>query len=383
MKRIIYSPKVYAFVKTDTGIYDLTPYITDCSINRKINAVSSASVTFRNPDRIFTNGENGPIFHPMDPIVIFMKRLKDRPVQIFTGYCDRTPYFQLKPGPATIEASCTLKRLLYTYWDPGLPFVAKVLSQRGWSLTAPDGGIALQNLGTATDPDNTTDGNPNATENRTNAVPEITDGSIGALLFDVLLYIGNWDPSTIYIENIPKGIYDTAKSLLVANNEAQDEVEAILKYLIGQSSFGSGDPSGGLANGPLGEKVADFAGENPGVILQGRVSYFDDGITASGVSAASNAGVALNLVPGTDSSGWNNEVTQQWMTWAREGRPMMVKVTSQGKSATMPIIDVGPNESTNRAIDITVTGVYKMGFRNLSEFKTDAQGTVEFLGRRN
>jgi hypothetical protein len=261
--------------------------------------------------------------------------------------------------------------------------VAKVLSQRGWSLTAPDGGIALQNLGTATDPDNTTDGNPNATENRTNAVPEITDGSIGALLFDVLLYIGNWDPSTIYIENIPKGIYDTAKSLLVANNEAQDEVEAILKYLIGQSSFGSGDPSGGLANGPLGEKVADFAGENPGVILQGRVSYFDDGITASGVSAASNAGVALNLVPGTDSSGWNNEVTQQWMTWAREGRPMMVKVTSQGKSATMPIIDVGPNESTNRAIDITVTGVYKMGFRNLSEFKTDAQGTVEFLGRRN
>ena len=381
MKRIVYSPKVYAFVKADTGIYDLTPYILDCSVTRKINQVSSATVTFRNPNRMFTNGENGPLFHPMDPIVIFMSRLKDRPVQLFTGYCDRTPYFQLKPGSATIQASCTLKRLLYTYWDPGLPFVARVLAQRGWSMTRPDGGINLSMMGTATNPDNDGGGNSNNNEGSANEVPQITDGSIGALLFDVLLYIGNWTPDSIYIEKIPEGLYDTAKNLIEMINDEESEVEALLKYLIGENGFGAGDPSG-LANGPLGEEIQDFAGENPGVILKGRVSYFGGEGTAGGYHASTDAGVALNLVPGSED-GWNNDVTQQWMTWAREGRPMMVRVNTQGKSAVMPIIDVGPAGWTNRAIDITEPGVFKMGFRNLGEFKTDEQGTIQFLGRRN
>lgn len=244
MKRVVYSPKVYVFVKADSGIYDLTDHVIDCSVSRKINQISTASVTFRNPKKQFTNGENGAVFHPMDPIVIFMKRLDGRPVQVFTGYCDTTPYFQLRPGPATIEASCTLKRLLYTYWDPGLPFVAKMLEQRGWQTTATQGGYELFNTDAAAANNEDSDGD---------GIAEVDDGSIGAILFDVLLYIGNWRPDSIYIEEIPKGLYRTAQNLIEDIDESQDVVREILEYIIGQSSYGDGNP----------EESGNYGGEGP------------------------------------------------------------------------------------------------------------------------
>jgi hypothetical protein len=250
MKRIVYSPKVNVFVQGDSGVFDLSPYVTDCSVNRKINAVSTATVSFRNPNKMFTNGKDGPIFHPMDPIVITMSRLPNRPVQVFTGYCDSTPYFQLKPGVATISASCTLKKLLHTYWDPGLPFVTKMLTQRGWSTTTgPGGDVALQNAQAATlTGDQITDRRADGNDaNAEDAIP-VTDGSIGALLYDVLLYVGNWHPDTIYIENIPPTLYETAESLLGDINEANKEsVQAfkrLMKQIIGQDSQGGGSPLG-------------------------------------------------------------------------------------------------------------------------------------------
>ena len=249
MKRLVYSPKVYAFVKADSGIIDLSPFITDCSVNRQVNAVSSASITFRNPGRKFTNGKNGPTFHPMDPIVIFMKRLHNRPVQVFTGYCDTTPYYQLRPGQATISASCTLKRLLHTYWDPGLPFVSRVLSQRGWAMyNGSLGNVAagISNGGNNND-DNNDNNDDNNRDDRNQDVVPATDGSIGALLYDVLLYIGNWHPDTIYIENLPEDLYEGAEALLgdinEANKEAQRQWKQLMKQIIGDGgTYGGGDP---------------------------------------------------------------------------------------------------------------------------------------------
>ena len=110
MKRLVYSPSINAYIKTDTGIFDLSPFITDFSIHRKINEISVAEITFRNPkvgqgdksDRyLFTQYESveadgstsyRPMFHPMDPIIITLTRLKGHPVQVFAGYLDMTPY---------------------------------------------------------------------------------------------------------------------------------------------------------------------------------------------------------------------------------------------------------------------------------------------------
>jgi hypothetical protein len=33
----------------------------------------------------------------------------------------------------TLTASCTLKRLLYTFFDPALPYMVKFLQDYGWN----------------------------------------------------------------------------------------------------------------------------------------------------------------------------------------------------------------------------------------------------------
>src|SRR4051812_27378754 len=123
MQRLVYSPKVFAFVRNDQYPFglDISDYVVRGEVHRRINAVSSATLELRNPNQLWTL-PGAPMFHPMDPITIFLSRLRGRPIQVFTGYLDTTPYIQLYPGTVTLEASCTLKRVQYTFWDPALPY---------------------------------------------------------------------------------------------------------------------------------------------------------------------------------------------------------------------------------------------------------------------
>lgn len=253
MKRLVYSPRVDVYVKRDDGeVVDLSPYVTDCTVKRTVNSVSSATISFRNPAMRFTNHDwpdgIGPMFHPMDPITITLTRLRDRPIQVLSGYCDTTPYLQLFPGTCTITASCTLKRLQYTYWDPGLPFVTEFLQANGWQVNAAQGGIAASL---------TDDSKKRFVTNE----KKITDGSIGGLLYAVLNEIGQWPDNAIYIESIPQslvpiveGIY---KDIKEASAKSQDDFYAFLNKIIGTHVLGSGGPAGG--GGAAGAGSADLS----------------------------------------------------------------------------------------------------------------------------
>lgn len=260
MKRLVYSPSINAWIKTDTGIFDLSPYITDCTIDRRINSVSYARLTFRNPkiedkksgksrfmftEHIGADGNLRSMFHPMDPIIITMTRLKGRPIQVFTGYCDTTPYVQVYPGIAQLEASCTLKRLQYTYWDPALPFVRQWMEKYGWGISKD--GIAL---------------NPTAEGNRDD---RLNDTSIGFLLYHVLQEIGGWNKDNIYIQELPgdKIVKIVAKLYEDTAKENADSIKEFHKFLydiLGASSYGTagvvtpgvGGPSAGSDGQPLG-----------------------------------------------------------------------------------------------------------------------------------
>lgn len=144
MRRFTYSPKVWVYINTGgsvgdkkrpPNIIDLTGYTTAGTVNRVINQVSSAEITIRNPQKMWTKPGN-PTFHPMDTITIFMMRRKGFPIQVFTGYLDRTPYYQLYPGTCTLTASCTLKRLLHTYFDAALPYTFEFMAKYGWMPTS-------------------------------------------------------------------------------------------------------------------------------------------------------------------------------------------------------------------------------------------------------
>lgn len=234
MKRLVYRPKVWAYVKTDSQAIDLSPYIVSGNVNRITNGVSTASLVLRNPDFKFTT-PGAPAFHPMDPITIYMARNINYPVRVFTGFLDTTPYLQLFPGTITLEASCTMKRLKYTYWDPALPFSKTFISKFGWQQMTD---------GTAVKFDEATD----ATINQKNK--NLNDGGFSNILYGVLEAVGKWRQEDIFIEALPPGIVDTVTKVFSSfqkeNEETKDALKEFLKNAIGETE---GAPPGGGAPG--------------------------------------------------------------------------------------------------------------------------------------
>lgn len=249
MKRLVYTPRIDVYIKADTGVYNVSPYVTAATVDRKVNQVSTATVTLRNPGFMFTENKYrdpvtkehviGPLFHPMDPIIILMTRLRDRPIQVFTGFCDTTPYLQLFPGTCSIQASCTLKRLVYTYWDPGLPFMQDWLSARGWAEQSALGGGGIFS--------------PKQAQNKSDKTRNVDDAGIGRLLFDVLHDIGNWPKHHIYIEKLPGTIFSLIAALYdqekQVSEDAQKEFENLLHQIIGSDSLGGGGGSSSSGDG--------------------------------------------------------------------------------------------------------------------------------------
>lgn len=119
-------------------------------------------------------------------------------------------------------------------------------------------------------------------------------------------------------------------------------------------------------------------GSPTGQVVTGKVSYFSGPQTAGGKDANTDPGIALNLHPGTEA-GWDNETTNGWMAKSAAGNPVYARVEIAGHTAVLPIIDKGPAASTDRAIDVTIPGVQKLGFTT-SNFPTDATGTAHILG---
>lgn len=104
--------------------------------------------------------------------------------------------------------------------------------------------------------------------------------------------------------------------------------------------------------------------------VEGRVSYFTGGLTASG-HQATEPGIALNIAPGTES-GWNNSTTRAWV-----GRTQKFWVTVMGHTTVLRAIDLGPAGFTQRAIDITEAGVGKLGLPASSI--TDQWGSAKLV----
>jgi TP901 family phage tail tape measure protein len=114
-----------------------------------------------------------------------------------------------------------------------------------------------------------------------------------------------------------------------------------------------------------------------GGAVSGKVTWFNGGATAGG-SNTSRPGLALNLDPGSDS-GWDNETTQGWMEASRAGHPVYARVAIGGKSANLPITDLGPAGWTGNAIDVTEGGVRKLGFTT-DNFPSGTVGKAVVLG---
>jgi hypothetical protein len=291
MQRLVYSPRAYVFIRRRNGdVIDVSRYCTAGEVVRRVSAVSTAKFSLRNPDMLFTaKGGRHASFFPMDPVTIYLQRLKNRPVRVFTGFLDETPYYELYPGVIELNASCTLKKLLYNYFDPALPYTQSFLAEYGW-LPGADGGIY----------------NPRAI----NGIETDKDGGMGALLFATMTNIGHWNKDNIKIEALPDDLIRRMANMLrnfeEENAAAQKEVETLISRFIGAGDYGG---SGGTTSGDNAADVSQYDGDVAEIIYQvGKamnvrpkfmLAAFETGIVESGMKNL-NFGDA-------DSKGWRQE----------------------------------------------------------------------------
>lgn len=204
MKTLIYSPEVKIIIASGNKSYDVSADVVSGAITRRENAVSSASFRLSNKDMRY-NGK----FDRMDKVMIYMKRLEF--VQVFAGYLDSVPHKQLYGGLVDFRASCTLKRLLHTWWDPGLPASQALFNQRGINTTESVDGQGF------------------------------ADSGIGAVLRELLMEVGGWTRETIHIQQFPEEFLRfLTQQILEMKGDNSEEVHRFRRMLLGD------DTSGGL-----------------------------------------------------------------------------------------------------------------------------------------
>lgn len=308
MKRLVYAPKVEAWVKTDYGIKEITEVITTGQVNRKLDQVSSAELTIRNPSKVYTDHYYtdhlskepvvGPIFHPMDPIVISLTRLQNRPVQVFTGFLDTVPYVQLFPGTVTLKASCTLKKLLYTYYDPGLKFFSEFLAQFGWQNVDGFGGAV----------------NSEQESEKASHAGAVQETGLGEVLFGVLQDIGHWPQDSIYIEKIPPNLIELVSQLFEEvkpeAKEGNEQLKKTLHKIIGTASLGSGTITVGSNSPPAGAGSGEApASGKPCTALDVGQAMLSAGFNANTITLAKGMTTVKHESAFGTAPGWDQEHT--------------------------------------------------------------------------
>jgi cell wall-associated NlpC family hydrolase len=152
--------------------------------------------------RLANNGSYNGLFQRMDRVVVFLKRVKMQ--QVFSGYLDTVPFAQLYGGPAEYKATCTLKRLMHTWWTPTLGASGLLLQQNLWGE------------------------DPDAQGNRP------ADSGLGRLLQEMMVRVGGWQPSDLYIQNFPSVFYNFLQTSLAAKRDANKaQAEEFRKLLLG------------------------------------------------------------------------------------------------------------------------------------------------------
>ena len=169
---LVYAPQVRVLVSTDDGVLDISEDIVNGQVRRVINAVSQFSCVLNNRDQKYMNSSYR--MKRMDRVVVWFKRITW--IQVFSGYLDSVPGIGIYVNTVQIRASCTLKRIQNTYWDPGLSDSQQLLDQFNYNI-APNG-------------------------------LRYSDSGLGAMLGDLLFKVGGWKEDTIKVQNIPSAFID-------------------------------------------------------------------------------------------------------------------------------------------------------------------------------
>lgn len=203
-KTLIYAPQVRIIIASGGKEIDVSADVIRGRVVRAVDSLSQAEFYLNNK-----NGKYTGHLRRMDKVVIKMKRVNW--IQVFTGYLDIVPAYDLFPTEAYIRASCTLKRIKYTYWDKGLFPSTKLLNP----VTVGDDGTY-------------------------NIAQDSPDSGSGIIIHDLLTKVGNWPVNQVLIQQIPVKFMDFMKDNIKLVDQ-QETFNRIYTFLQG----------GGIANGQI------------------------------------------------------------------------------------------------------------------------------------
>jgi cell wall-associated NlpC family hydrolase len=218
MKTLVYAPDVTIQVVHNGQQYDVSKDIVRGQVVRKENSASSLFWTSANPDLRY----NG-LFSRMDRVTVYLTRVQK--LQVFSGYLDTIPWRQAYPGTVDFRATCTIKRLLHTWWNPGSAASAAFFDQIGASLgTAGDG--------------------------------QANDSGIGSILRNILEQVGKWAPNTIHIQNFPQEFLTFLNNYFVQTNMQAQNAQTAQQF----TQLITGDDTSPGPMGAVGYSASDPVG---------------------------------------------------------------------------------------------------------------------------
>jgi cell wall-associated NlpC family hydrolase len=205
MKTLVYSPDVKIYI-THKGVqYDVSADVVRGWVDRKENAASSLYFALANKPltpggQPRYNAGQPFAFSRMDVVTVYLKRT--RMIQVFTGFLDQIPYRQLYPGVAEFRATCTLKKLLHTWWNPATPANQSLLNQHNFlGMQGGDGQFSI-------------------------------DSGLSGMLKEVLIRVGNWNASKVHVQNFPTQFFPFVQEYLNKNMPGYKAAEQAFETLL-------------------------------------------------------------------------------------------------------------------------------------------------------
>lgn len=329
MKTLVYSPEVKILIARGNKQYDVSNDVVAWSIRRVENGVSSA--VFRLSNKPATNNKRklryNQLFERMDRVTIFLKRIEW--VQVFSGYLDSVPHVQLYPGTVNFRASCTLKRLMHTWWDPGLPESSRIFDQAGISQRELENGEMQADMG------------------------------LGSLLRRLLVQVGGWNPQQIHIQRFPVGFYTFMEQQLAKLNPgAQATTRAFKELLLGEGDISMGP--GRAAGRQQGVTMGGYAISQPERMLEVIRAVDDMGMGPDTTDFAAAQGL------GTVASAGKDQQDQEFFRGQQEVGKNWSEAALKNDAAIHCFMTIAAESSwrmyANRAVPESLGYPYDPGF---------------------
>lgn len=191
MSTLLYAPDIAVVCDTRDGQKDISSDVIGFSLDRVTNGVSTLSLQLDNSHKRYQVKNGRSYLQRMGRVTVSLRRF--RHIQAFTGYFDQVPIYSALPRIVNVTASCTIKRLVHSRWDPAAP-ESRVMFPYGTAIGAGDVNF------------------------------DQDDGGAGESLFKMVTEVGGFAPKNVHIQKWPNTLQSRMSTLAQTIYQRNDQL---------------------------------------------------------------------------------------------------------------------------------------------------------------